>query len=124
VRYDPDGTETARWGGFTAINGLAVDDDGEELYVSQIFGNEAAGTGNVVRVDTEDETWTAVDVPFPSGVAVDDEDEVFVSAYSLSPADADDPSTPDVVEGGQVWRFSFPKRADEAPLPVTPPPAG
>jgi hypothetical protein len=134
VRYDQDGTETARWDGFTAINGLAVDDDGGNLYVSQIFGNEAAGTGNVVRVDTQNKTWTAVDVPFPSGVAVDDSvlrhgghgpgENVFVSAYSLSPADADDPATPDVVEGGQVWRFSFPEHADEAPLPVTPPPAG
>jgi hypothetical protein len=123
VRYDADGTETARWDGFTAINGLAVSDDGEQLYVSQIFGNEGAGTGNVVRVDTRAKTWTAVDVPFPSGVAVHDND-VFASAYSLSPADADDPTTPDVVEGGQVWRFSFPEHADEAPLPVTPPPAG
>jgi hypothetical protein len=134
VRYDQDGTETARWDGFTAINGLAVSDDGEQLYVSQIFGNEGAGTGNVVRVDTRNATWTAVDVPFPSGVAVDggpgwhgwhgSGDVVFVSAYSLSPADADDPATPDVVEGGQVWRFSFPVHVDEAPLPVTPPQAG
>jgi len=133
VRYDQDGTETARWNGFTAINGLAVDDDGGEFYVSQIFGNEAAGSGNVVRVDTHEKTWTAFDVPYPSGLALDDsvlrhgghgsDDKVFVSAYSLSPAGADDPATPDVVEGGQVWRFSFPKHADEAPLPVTAPPA-
>jgi hypothetical protein len=125
VRYDAGGTETARWDGFTAINGLAISDDGAQLYVSQIFGNEAAGTGNVVRVDTQAGTWAAVDVPFPSGVAVHDSgDLVFASAYSLSPADADDPATPDVVEGGQVWRFSFPEDAAEAPLPVTPPPAG
>jgi hypothetical protein len=134
VRYDADGTETARWDGFTAINGLAVAGDGKTLYVSQIFGNKGTGTGNVVRVDTRDKTWTSVDVPFPSGLAVDDSvlrhgghgsgDKVFASAYSLSPADADDPATPDVVEGGQVWRFSFPEHADETPLPVTPPPAG
>ena len=134
VRYDADGTETARWDGFTAINGLAVAGDGKTLYVSQIFGNKGTGTGNVVRVDTRDKTWTSVDVPFPSGLAVDDSvlrhgghgsgDKVFASAYSLSPADADDPATPDVVEGGQVWRFSFPEHAYESPLPVTPPPAG
>jgi hypothetical protein len=125
VRYDKNGTETARWDGFTAINGLAVSDDGNALYVSQIFGNEGSGTGNVVRVDTRHKTWTAVDVPFPSGVAVHgSSDTVFASAYSLSPADADDPTTPDVVEGGQVWRFSFPEHAHEAPLPVTPPSAG
>jgi hypothetical protein len=132
VRYDPNGTETARWAGFTAINGLAVEDEGQTLYVSQIFGNEGKGTGNVIRVDTERKTWTAVDVPFPSGVAVDEsvlrhgdgpDDGVFVSAFSLSPANADDPATPDVVEGGQVWRFTFPEHAHEAPLPVTSPPA-
>jgi hypothetical protein len=125
VRYDPMGHETARWDGFTAINGLAVSADGGTVYVSQIFGNEGKGTGNVVRVDTKAKTWTAVDVPFPSGVAVHGSGGVvFVSAYSLSAADADDPATPDVVEGGQVWRFSFSKHADEAPLPVTPPSAG
>jgi hypothetical protein len=156
VRYTIDGEETARWGGFTTINGLAVDEHGEHLYVSQII------VGSVVRVDTEDETWTSFDVPFPSGLAlgedaedVDDDkyrgssawgyrdemdddsdhdgedgdhdgdrdDAVFVSAFSVLPADADDPAT-DVVEGGQVWRFTFPKHADEQPLPVTPPPGG
>jgi hypothetical protein len=134
VRYDSEGNETARWDGFTAINGLAVADDGGTVYVSQIFGNGGAGTGNVIRVDTRKKTWAAVDVPFPSGLAVDDSvlrhsghgpgDNVFVSAFSLSPADADDPTTPDVVEGGQVWRFTFPEHADESPLPVTPPSAG
>jgi DNA-binding beta-propeller fold protein YncE len=152
VRYTIDGEETGRWAGFTAINGLAVDEHGEHVYVSQIL------EGNVIRVDTENETWTSFDVPFPSGLALgedaedpdedqyrgssawgyrdemDDSDDhgedgghhgnrddaVFVSAYSVFPADADDPATEEL-EGGQVWRFTFPEHADEQPLPVTPP---
>jgi hypothetical protein len=133
VRYDADGDETGRWDGFTAINGLAVDEDGEHVYVSQIAGSAADGNGNVVRFDTEDETWTSFDVPFPSGLTLEPEDSdggngsddsVYVSAFSTFPADADDPATPDVVEGGQVWRFSFPEDAEESPLPVTTPPGG
>jgi hypothetical protein len=136
VRLDADGDETERWDGFTGINGLAVDENGRHVYVSQILGTDGppTGTGNVVRFDTEDETWTSVEVPFPSGLALgrvdsdgDDgqdgsDDSVYVSAYSIFPANADDPATTDVTEGGQVWRFSFPEDATESPLPVTTPP--
>lgn len=137
VRLDADGDETERWDGFTGINGLAVDENGRHVYVSQILGTEGppTGTGNVVRFDTEDETWTSVEVPFPSGLALgrvdsddedgqngSDDDSVYVSAYSISPANDDDPATTDVTEGGQVWRFSFPDDATESPLPVTTPP--
>jgi hypothetical protein len=154
VRLDPDGDETARWDGFTGINGLAVDEDGGHVYVSQIVGPNTdfanPSSGNVVRLDTEDETWTAVDIPRPSGLALgedardsnrhidqwredgdDDDDDrgigwyrdntVFVAAFSTSAGDADDPAT-DVVEGGQVQRFRFPKDAEEHDLPVTTPP--
>jgi hypothetical protein len=137
VRLDADGDETERWDGFTGINGLAVDENGRHVYVSQILGTDGppTGTGNVVRFDTEDETWTSVEVPFPSGLALgrvdsdgddgqngSDDDVVYVSAYSISPANDDDPATTDVTEGGQVWRFSFPDDATESPLPVTTPP--
>jgi hypothetical protein len=133
VRHDADGDETGRWDGFTAINGLTVDEVGEHVYVSQIAGSAADGNGNVVRFDTEDETWTSFDVPFPSGLTLEPDDSdggngsddpVYVSAFSTFPADADDSATPDVVEGGQVWRFSFPEDAEESPLPVTTPPGG
>jgi hypothetical protein len=174
VRFSHDGEQTARWSGFTGINGLAVDDGGEHVYVSQILGDAGDGNGNVIRVDTRHETWTSQDVPFPSGLALadddsddrdwddgwqdrdgrdsddrdsdgwdadgwdsddgdrhdgdgrdwdegrhDDEETVFVSAFSTSPADADAPATTDVRGGGQVWRFSFPEDAEESPLPVT-----
>jgi hypothetical protein len=128
VRLDADGDQTERWDGFTGLNGLAVDESGRHVYVSQIFGTDGppTGTGNVVRFDTEDETWTSVDVPFPSGLTLgrvaSDDDSVYVSAYSISPANDDDPATTDVTEGGQVWRFSFPDDATESPLPVTTPP--
>jgi hypothetical protein len=115
VRYDAGGQETARWDGFTGINGLAVDRDGDHVYVSQILGSAADGNGNVVRVDTDDETWTSVDVPAPSGLALDRHDQVFVSANSTSPAVVDgDPQA-----GGRVLRFSFPHDVAEQPLPVT-----
>ncbi len=120
-------TETERWDGFTGLNGLAVAEDGRHVYVSQIFGTDGppTGTGNVVRFDTEAETWTSVEVPFPSGLALgtvaSDADSVYVSAYSISPADDDDPATADATEGGQVWRFSFPDDATESALPVTTP---
>lgn len=165
-RYTTDGEETGRWGGFTGINGLAVDRDGKHVYVSQIVGSDAdfenPFSGSVVRFDTEAETYVLVDIPRPSGLALgedaawmnrrhhhhhgDDDgddayrsefgdgygghhgrhhrlaDTVFVSAFSQSTGE-DDPAT-DAVEGGQVQRFSFPKHADETPLPVTPPGTG
>ncbi|MGY1692495.1 ScyD/ScyE family protein [Geodermatophilus sp. SYSU D01105] len=123
VRLDADGEETGRWSGFTAINGIAVAPDGEHVYVSQVFGSEGpagGGTGSVVRFETEDSddaTYVEADVPFPAGLALGGNGAVYVAAYSLSPADADDPATEDV-EGGQVWRFTFPEDAEEQLLPV------
>jgi hypothetical protein len=123
VRYDADGDETGRWGGFTGINGLTVAPDGEHVYVSQVFGSEGpagAGTGSVVRFETDDSgdaTYAQVDIPFPAGLLLGRNDTVYVSAYSLSTADAADD------EDGQVWRFTFPEDAEELPLPVVTEPA-
>src|SRR3712207_2412716 len=69
VRYSIDGEETGRWGGFTALNGVAVDEHGEHVYASEILN------GRVIRVDTEDGTWTTFDVPFPSGLALGEDAE-------------------------------------------------
>ncbi|MFW3168553.1 ScyD/ScyE family protein [Geodermatophilus sp. CPCC 206100] len=125
VRYDADGDETGRWDGFTGINGLAVAPDGEHVYVSQILGSDPTRpSGNVVRFTTDDPeeaTYTSVDVPFPSGLALGRGDSVYVSAYSTSPADADDPATEEVEPGGQVWRVTFAEDAEELALPVTVP---
>jgi hypothetical protein len=97
-RYTTDGEQTGRWGGFTGINGLAVDQDGEHVYVSQIVGSDAnfddPRSGSVVRFDTEDETYVLVEIPRPSGLALgedaawmhrhhhgDDGDEAYRSEY-------------------------------------------
>ncbi|MGY1643852.1 ScyD/ScyE family protein [Geodermatophilus sp. SYSU D00703] len=128
VRFDADGEETGRWGGFTAINGIAVSPNGEHVYVSQVFGSEGpagGGTGSVIRFETEDSddaSYVEADVPFPAGLALGGNSAVYVAAYSLSPADADDPTTEDA-EGGQLWRFLFPEDAEEQLLPVVDAPA-
>ena len=112
-QYTADGEETAAWGGFTGITGLAVDSDGGQLYVSQLFGSvpdetATAPPGNVVAVDLAAETYRSVDVPFPGGVAVDEDGGVYVAAFSVAPAEGT-PETPEGpgFPGGQVWQVSF-----------------
>jgi hypothetical protein len=112
-QFTADGEETAAWGGFTGITGLAVDEDGGHLYVSQLFGSvpdetATAPPGNVVDVDVTAETYRSVDVPFPGGVAVDEEGRVHVAAFSVAPAEGT-PATPEGpgFPGGQVWEISF-----------------
>lgn len=144
VQYDASGEELQRFGGFTGITGLAVDE--EHLYVSQIFGatppappgpggpeDEAPAApttapGSVVkasRSDSADPARYEVDVPFPGGLAVDSRGNVYVSAYSTSPAtgvqDAFGSGSLDL-EGGQVWDIDF-TGARVSP-PVTPPTDG
>ena len=109
--YSAAGEEINAWGGFTSITGLAVDPEGEHLYVSQLFGTASdpmGAPGTVVRVDIARGTYRSVDVPFPAGVALDHKERVFVSAFSISPAGGVPasemgPATP----GGQVWQISF-----------------
>ncbi|MGY1603504.1 ScyD/ScyE family protein [Geodermatophilus sp. SYSU D00815] len=134
IEFEDRGAEQAavvdRWDGFTGINGLAVDRDGEHLYVSQIGGppeGTGTGAGSVVRVETDDDEYRAVEVPAPSGLAVDRDGDVYVSAYSTSPAAGrqDDPATTDAeagTPGGQLWELRF-RGGDEARLPVTTPAA-
>ncbi|WP_222270226.1 ScyD/ScyE family protein [Modestobacter marinus] len=121
--YGPDGEELEAWSGFTAITGLAVDGAGEHLYVSQLFGSNPSAApagvpGNVVNVDVAAGTYRSVDVPFPGGVAVSADAEVYVSAYSVAPAEgiAETPMSP-ATPGGEVWRIDFADSAD-AGLPV------
>jgi hypothetical protein len=127
-KYTADGEEIGAWGGFTGITGLAVDEAGEHLYVSQLFGSNpeappsedgSGAPGNVIDVDVAEETYRAVDVPFPGGVAVDGDGNVFVAAYSVAPADgvAESPESP-ALPGGQVWQIEF-TDAEAAGLPVT-----
>jgi hypothetical protein len=127
-KFSADGEPLQQWTGFTAITGLAVDRDGSTLYVSQLFGANGppsgppapaaaadpaeapALPGSVVKVDTEDGTFQSQDVPFPAGVAVDQQGSVYVSAYSVSDADgtaASDESP--ALPAGQVWKIQFPR---------------
>lgn len=127
-QYTADGEEIGAWGGFTGITGLAVDDAGEHLYVSQIFGSnpeappaegETAAPGNVIAVDVAEGTYREVDVPFPGGVAVDEQGNVFVAAFSVAPAEgvAETPESP-AFPGGQVWMVEFDEEAEATALPV------
>jgi hypothetical protein len=124
VEYSAAGKELNRWGGFTGITGLAVDERGQHLYVSELFGTnpEAApqgAPGNVVRVDVAAGTYQSMDVPFPAGVAVDRQNRVFVAAFSVFPAEGV-PATGQApaTQGGQLWRIDFTGR-DAVGLPVS-----
>jgi hypothetical protein len=122
-QYTADGEEIGGWGGFTGITGLAVDEAGAHLYVSQLFGtvpDEQATEppGNVIDVDLDAGTYRSVDVPFPGGVAVHPDGGVYVAAYSVAPAEGV-PAGPESPEfpGGQVWQIDF-SGSDEIGLPV------
>ena len=127
------GRHLETWTGFTSVTGIAVDPDGSHLYVSQLFGttpllppgdapqDEAppagAEAGDVVRVDVEEGTYVTRPVPFPAGLAVDRDGRGYASAHSLS--DADGSQGGPGASPGHVWRFPFPRHAEEAALPVT-----
>ena len=49
---------------------------------------------------------TTYDVPFPAGLAVNDEDNVYVSAFSVFDADGPE-GAPSDGPHGQVWRIHF-----------------
>jgi hypothetical protein len=119
VRFDlATGQQTGRWDGFTSVTGLTVGWHGTTAYLSEATGG-SAGTGQVVRVNLERRTSTAVAVPQPAGLALRSDGSVYVSAYSTSPAKglADNPATAAVerTPGGQLWRIRF-DDARETPL--------
>lgn len=108
VKLDREGDDVLRtWGGFSAVTGIAVGDDGS-LYVSQLFAPQAHPiapivTGVLTRIRGGHRT--NVDVPFPAGIAVDHHDNVFVSAFSILPDTG--AGIPGVDTSGQVWRLRF-----------------
>lgn len=98
--------------GFSFINGLAVGPDGS-LYVSELFyGADPSDLthppGELTKVAPDGER-TSIPVPFPAGVAVDRRNNVYVAAWSLSPADGrvapDGMPVPE--SDGQIWRLRF-----------------
>lgn len=107
VQLDSHGQQRAIWTGFSSVVGVAAGSDGS-IYVSQLFASPTTpGTyvpGVLTKVDHAGQR-TDVDVPLPAGVVVDRYDNVYVSAYSLSPAAGN--GTPGVDTSGQVWRIRF-----------------
>jgi hypothetical protein len=90
--------------GFNSIDGIAVDQNGT-LYVSQLMAAEAhpafpGAVGVLTKVDGHHRVQ--VDVPFASGVAVDKQGDIYVSAYSLSPGTG--AGVPGLDTSGQIWR--------------------
>lgn len=105
VKLDPSGKHVLRtWKGFTSVTGLAVGRDGS-LYVSQLFAPQTSnpdGQGVVTKIDCNGHRKN-VDVPLPAGLAVDRNDNVFVSAFSIAPGTG--LGIPGIDSSGQVWRL-------------------
>jgi hypothetical protein len=107
IKLDRSGQHVLRtWGGFSAVSGVAVGDDGC-LYVSQLFADEIApiapGAQGVLTKISPTGQRTNVDVPFPAGIALDHHGNVFVSALSIAPEQG--LGVPGVDSSGQVWRL-------------------
>ena len=104
------------WTGFDSVTGVAVGRDGS-LYVSEFDAAEAAPpntgvpgleiTGVLTKVATSG-ARIHVDVPFAAGVAVDNANNVYVSAWSIAPeTGAPLPGLASLDTSGQVWRIRF-----------------
>jgi hypothetical protein len=107
VKLDSRGHVLKVWHGFTAVTGLALGGDGS-LYVSQLFAHEAHPPirqiqGVVTRISAGHRT--NMDVPFPAGLAVDRQNNVYVSAFSVLPGTG--AGIPGIDTSGQVWRIRF-----------------
>jgi hypothetical protein len=103
VKLDPWGHVRKVWGHFTSVTGLAVSWNGT-LYVSQLFGTEAAPPNPSIQgLLTTVSPWgtrTDMDVPFPTGLALCGR-YLYVSAFSIAPdTGLGAPGT-----SGQVWRL-------------------
>src|SRR5262249_30656122 len=103
VKLDPFGHVRRIWHGFTSVTGLAVGWDGT-LFVSQLFGEESNPPnpmiqGVLTRISPSG-TRTDMDVPFPTGLALDRKN-LYVSVFSIAPGTGlGVPGT-----SGQVWRI-------------------
>lgn len=107
VKLDRQGRTRAKWTGFTAVTGLAVGRDGS-LYVSQLFAPESHPANPMLQgvlTRIRGDHRADVDVPFPAGVAVDHDNNVYVSAFSILPDTG--AGVPGLDTSGQVWRLRF-----------------
>jgi hypothetical protein len=107
VKLNDNGHVVKVWNGFTAVTGVAVDDDGA-LYVSQLMAPELYPANPMIQgvlTKIRGSHRTNVDVPFPAGLAIDEHDNVFVSAFSVLPDTG--AGIPGIDTSGQVWRLRF-----------------
>jgi sugar lactone lactonase YvrE len=107
-RVVPGHAPTVFAGGFNHISGIAFGPD-ESLYVSEISTDPAfqSPLGDVIRV-RENGTRTQMgfgSLFFPGGVAVDEHGNVFVSNFSIAPANGS-PNLPPFARG-QVVKVNF-----------------
>ncbi|MFL6160891.1 MAG: ScyD/ScyE family protein [Jatrophihabitantaceae bacterium] len=107
VELDSGGEQRASWTGFNSVTGVAAGADGS-IYVSQLFASPSTPgsytPGVLTKVDQAGQR-TDLDVPLPASVVVDRQDNVYVSAYSLSTGSGN--GVPGVDTSGQVWRVRF-----------------
>jgi hypothetical protein len=107
VKLDDDGRVLKVWGGFSAVTGLAVSDDGS-LYVSQLFATEAHPANPMIQgvlTRIKGTRRSDMDVPFPAGLVIDSKNNIYVSAFSILPDTG--AGIPGVDTSGQVWRVRF-----------------
>lgn len=107
VKLSADGKKVLRiWHGFTSVTGIAVNSRGT-LYVSELEGKEAHPadpriTGVLTRI-TSKGVRSHRDVPFPAGIAINSNNQVYVVAWSVATeAGLAGPGT-----SGQVWRMNW-----------------
>ena len=106
VELDPTGqTVLHTWSGFDAPVGILVNHRGD-IWVSQLLAPEATppapGIAGVVTEITTSGAQSNMDVPFPSGLAMDRSGNLYVSAFSIAPGTGlGAPGT-----SGQVLRIS------------------
>ncbi len=96
-----DGTATVKWTGFTGIQGCGFDNEGNfyatEFQANGMFGPDSSGAVIKVAPNGERTTLGAGQLDFPSGFAYH-HGAVYVSNWSVMPADNGDGPTGQVVK--------------------------
>jgi sugar lactone lactonase YvrE len=96
--------------GFTTITGIAFDGD-DNLYVTELvtnvrkLGRAPGRVSKIAAADARRTSFTGRGLMFPQGAAVDDNGDVYVSAFSVLPASTPR-NSPFRGAGGQVVRVT------------------
>jgi hypothetical protein len=103
-RLSRSGQIVDRIDGFSLIAGIAVGPTGT-VYVSELLGGGGQYPGRVVAV-LRNGSRVYYPVPFPAGLAVDLQRQLYVSAWSISDSDGLDVGDGDSSPPGQIWRLT------------------